>query len=121
MSLDRGLFVFVAIVLVTSSLLRRDYSGDSEGAENTEWKRRQRGRGEYGDVDIQVGSGFLNYINGYVAQSSDCVDFSAKEYSEADGEGAENTDWKRTYRGLMKGTPARNAAARLQGSRLMNA
>ena len=85
------------------------------------WQQRQRGRGEYCDVDIQVGSGFLNYINGYVAQSSDCVDFSAKEYSEADGEGAENTDWKRTYRGLMKGTPARNAAARLQGSRLMNA
>ena len=103
-------------------LSAKEYSsGDSEGAENTDWKRRQRGRGEYGDVDIQVGSGFLNYINGYVAQSSDCVDFSAKEYSEADGEGAENTDWKRTYRGLMKGTPARNAAARLQGSRLMNA
>ena len=106
-------------------------SGDSEGAENTDWKRRQRGRGEYGDVDIQVGFGFLNYINGYdskssdcngyMAKSSDCVDFSSKEYSEADGEGAENTDWKRTYRGLMKGTPARNAAARLQGSRLMNA
>ena len=48
------------------------------------------------DVDIRVGSGFLNYINGYVSKSSDCVDFSAKEYSEADGDGAENTEWKRT-------------------------
>ena len=26
------------------------------------------------DVDIRVGSGFLNYINGYVTKSSDCVD-----------------------------------------------
>ena len=33
-----------------------------------------------------MGFGFLNYINGFVAKSSDCVDFSAKEYSEADGE-----------------------------------
>jgi hypothetical protein len=57
------------------------------------------------DVDIQVGSGFLNYINGYVVKSSDCVDFSAKEYSDQDADGAENTDWKRTYRGLLKGTP----------------
>ena len=48
------------------------------------------------DVDIRIGSGFLNYINGYVSKSSDCVDFSAKEYSEADGDGAENTEWKRT-------------------------
>ena len=48
------------------------------------------------NVDIRIGSGFLNYINGYVSKSSDCVDFSAKEYSEADGDGAENTEWKRT-------------------------
>ena len=57
------------------------------------------------DVDIQVGSGFLNYINGYVTKASDCVDFSAKDYSDQDASGAENTDWKRTYRGLLKGTP----------------
>ena len=57
------------------------------------------------DVDIQVGSGFLNYINGYVTKASDCVDFSSKEYSDQDDSGAENTDWKRTYRGLLKGTP----------------
>ena len=60
------------------------------------------------DVDIQVGSGFLNYINGYVIKASDCVDFSAKEYSDQDGEGAENTYWKRTYRGLLKGTHPRS-------------
>ena len=76
---------------------------------------RKRGRssdlGEYlaelfhSDVDIRTGSGFLNYINGYVSKSSDCVDFSAKEYSSNDSEGAENTDWKRTYRALQNGSP----------------
>ena len=48
------------------------------------------------DVDIRIGSGFLNHINGYISKSSDCIVFSAKEYSEADGDGAENTEWKRT-------------------------
>jgi antitoxin component of RelBE/YafQ-DinJ toxin-antitoxin module len=53
-----------------------------------------------------VGSGFLNYINGYVVKSwRTCSDFSAKEYSDQDADGAENTDWKRTCRGLLKGTP----------------
>ena len=35
-------------------------------------------------VDVQVGSGFLNYINGYVVKASDCINFSAKEYSAAE-------------------------------------
>ena len=47
----------------------------------------------------------MNYINGYVSKSSDCVDFSAKKYSSGDSEGAENTDWKRTYRALQNGSP----------------
>ena len=47
------------------------------------------------DVDIRVGSGFLNYINGYVVKASDCIDFSANEHSEEDKDGANHTDWKR--------------------------
>jgi hypothetical protein len=47
----------------------------------------------------------LNYINGYVVKASDCIDFSAKEYSEGDKDGAEHTDWKRTYRMLLKSSP----------------
>jgi len=58
------------------------------------------------DVDVQVGSGFLNYINGYVTKASDAIDFSSKEYSAEDGEFSEHTDWKRTYRMLLKGSPA---------------
>ena len=37
--------------------------------------------------------------------ASNCIDFSAKEYSEQDGDGAENTDWKRTCRMPTKGPP----------------
>ena len=46
------------------------------------------------------------YINGYVTKASDCVDFSAKEYSCEDGDVTEHTDWKRTYHMLPKGSPA---------------
>ena len=55
---------------------------------------------------MQTGSGYLNYINGYIAKTSDSVDFSSKEYAVEDGEVTEHTDWKRTYRMLLKGSPA---------------
>ena len=60
----------------------------------------------HADVNIQTGSGFLNYINGYVVKASDCVDFSSKEYSAEDGSGAEAVEWKRTCRTLPQGAPA---------------
>ena len=68
-------------------------------------RTRTGSRLRQGGVDIQEGSGFFNYIHGYVVKARDCVHFSAKEYSEKDAYGAENTDWKRSYRGLPKGTP----------------
>ena len=37
--------------------------------------------------------------------ASNCINFSAKEYSEGDKDEAEHTDWKRTYRMLLKGSP----------------
>jgi hypothetical protein len=33
-------------------------------------------------VDVQCGSGYLNYINGYVVKSNDSLDFSLKEYAK---------------------------------------
>ena len=60
---------------------------------HAEKQRRNRdSQTEEEPVHVQVSSGFLNYINGYMAKSSDCVDFSAKEYSEADGEGRQERD-----------------------------
>ena len=41
-----------------------------------------------------------------MTKASDSVDFSSKEYSAEDGELTEATDWKRTYRMLLKGSPA---------------
>ena len=39
-------------------------------------------------------------------KASDCIDFSAKEYSVEDGDNSEHVEWKRTYRMLLKGSPA---------------
>ena len=37
--------------------------------------------------------------------ATNCIDFSATEYSEEDKDGAKHTDWKRTCRMLLKGAP----------------
>ena len=56
--------------------------------EDFEHGKRREHRSDFGayleglfeaDVDVVTGSGFLNYINGYVSKSSDCVDFSSRE------------------------------------------
>ena len=52
-------------------------------------------------VDVQYGEGFLNYISGYTAKASDCLDFKFSEHVRKE----ENYKWKMTYRLLCKLTP----------------
>ena len=54
------------------------------------------------NVDVQLGSGWLNYINGYVDKASDAMDFRVKEhYKDTDA----NAAWRTTYRLLAKKAP----------------
>jgi len=53
------------------------------------------------EVDVQVGNGRLNYINGYVAKDHDAVDVGMGEYVQ---KGA-TAPWLATYRLLSKSTP----------------
>ena len=53
-------------------------------------------------VDVQLGSGWLNYINGYTSKGSDAMDFRVKEhFKDADA----NAAWRQTYRLLSKKAP----------------
>ena len=53
-------------------------------------------------MDVHAGSGWLNYINGYVDKAADAMDFRVKEhYKDADA----NAPWRQTYRLLSKKTP----------------
>ena len=56
----------------------------------------------YFKVDVQLGSGWLNYINGYVAKGSDSMDFKTKEHFRDE---AANAPWRQTYRLLCKRAP----------------
>ena len=53
------------------------------------------------DIDVQVGNGRLNYINGYVSKDHDSVDVGLGEYVQ---KGA-TAPWLAAYRLLCKGSP----------------
>jgi hypothetical protein len=53
-------------------------------------------------VDVQLGSGWLNYINGYVDKASDAMDFRVSEHYK-DKEA--NAAWRQTYRLMSKRAP----------------
>ena len=53
------------------------------------------------EIDVQVGNGRLNYINGYVAKDHDAVDVGLGEYVQT----GSTAPWLATYRLLSKQTP----------------
>jgi len=53
-------------------------------------------------VDVQLGSGWLNYINGYVSKESDSMDFKTSEHFRDE---KANAPWRQTYRLLCKRAP----------------
>ena len=53
------------------------------------------------EIDVQVGNGRLNYINGYVAKDHDSVDVGLGEYVQK----KTVTPWLASYRLLSKSTP----------------
>ena len=50
-------------------------------------------------VDVQAGSGWLNYINGYTTKSNEALNFALSDHREA------NPVWSQTYRLLCKKAP----------------
>ena len=52
-------------------------------------------------VNVQVGAGGLNYINGYTSKAHDSLDFRPKDWAS----GGPSTRWKMTYRLLCKASP----------------
>ena len=53
------------------------------------------------EIDVQIGNGRLNYINGYVAKDHDAVDVGLGEYVQKNA----TSSWLATYRLLSKGSP----------------
>ena len=53
------------------------------------------------DIDVQVGNGRLNYINGYVAKDHDAVDVGLGEYVQKES----TSPWLASYRLLCKSSP----------------
>ena len=53
------------------------------------------------EVDVQVGNGRLNYINGYVSKDHDAVDVALGEYIQK----GVTSNWLSTYRLLCKTSP----------------
>ena len=51
-----------------------------------------------GRVDVQMGSGFLNYINGYTAKAADALNFTMREHLSKD----KPSPWLTAYRQLCK-------------------
>ena len=52
-------------------------------------------------IDVQVGNGRLNYINGYIAKDHDALDVGMGEYSQK----GHNAPWTAAFRLLSKSTP----------------
>ena len=52
-------------------------------------------------IDVQIGNGRLNYINGYVAKDHDAVDVGLGEYMQR----SSTAPWLATYRLLSKSSP----------------
>ena len=59
------------------------------------------------EVDVQIGNGRLNYINGYVAKDHDAVDVGLGEYVRTNS----TAPWLATFRLLSKSTPCIPEAA----------
>ena len=53
------------------------------------------------EIDVQVGNGRLNYINGYVSKDHDAVDVGLGEYVQKQA----TAPWLATYRLLCRSTP----------------
>lgn len=53
------------------------------------------------DIDVQVGNGRLNYINGYISKDHDAVDVSLGEYTQKNV----MSNWLATYRLLCQESP----------------
>ena len=53
-------------------------------------------------VDVQLGSGWLNYINGYVNKGQDSMDFRVKQHFK---DKDTNAAWRQPYRLLCKKAP----------------
>ena len=53
------------------------------------------------EVDVQIGNGRINYINGYVSKDHDSVDVGLGEYVQKDS----CSSWLATYRLLSKSSP----------------
>ena len=53
------------------------------------------------EVDVQIGNGRINYINGYVSKDHDSVDVGLGEYIQKDA----CSSWLATYRLLSKSSP----------------
>jgi len=52
-------------------------------------------------IDVQIGNGRLNYINGYVSKDHDAVDVGLGEYTRSNS----TAPWLATYRLLSKSSP----------------
>ena len=59
------------------------------------------------EVDVQIGNGNLNYINGYVAKDHDAVDVALGEYVQKNA----TSSWLATYRLMCKSTPGSQEVA----------
>ena len=53
------------------------------------------------EVDVQIGNGRINYINGYVSKDHDSVDVGLGEYIQKES----CSSWLATYRLLSKSSP----------------
>ena len=53
------------------------------------------------EIDVQVGNGRLNYINGYIAKDHDAIDVGLGEYVQKES----TASWLAAYRLLSKSTP----------------
>ena len=53
------------------------------------------------EVDVQIGNGRINYINGYVSKDHDSVDVGLGEYIQKES----CSPWLATYRLLSKSSP----------------
>ena len=52
-------------------------------------------------IDVQIGNGRLNYINGYIAKDHDAVDVGLGEYVQS----GNTSSWLATYRLMCKSSP----------------
>ena len=53
------------------------------------------------EIDVQIGNGRLNYINGYLAKDHDAVDVGLGEYVQKNA----SSSWLAAYRLLSKTSP----------------